>query len=79
MVTKNFFHYRIFHLTTSFAHLPVQSEGATNLRRLRALVGRVPTHPATKLSDWRAHEPALRSAPRRTTGPERPHVEALSR
>lgn len=68
MVTKNFFHYRIFHLTTSFAHLPVQSEGATNLRRLRERSYAVPTHPATKLSDWRTHEPALRNLSARTAG-----------
>ena len=65
MVTKNFFHYRMFHLTTSFAHLPVESEGATMLRRLHQIASPVPVHPSAKLSDWRTHEPALRSAPRR--------------
>ncbi len=65
MVTKNFFHYRLFHLTTSFAHLPVQSEGATNLRRLRERAYAVPMHPMAKLSDWRETEPALREAPTR--------------
>jgi microcystin degradation protein MlrC len=65
MVTKNFFHYRIFHLTTSFAHLAVRSEGATNLRRLHQRTYAVPMHPAVQLSDWRRHEAELRNAPRR--------------
>jgi microcystin degradation protein MlrC len=79
MVTKNFFHYRIFHLTTSFTHLPVQSEGSTNMRRLHQRSYAVPMHPVTQLSDWRQHEPELRKAPRRAT-PEQgtlglsPHV-----
>lgn len=65
MVTKNFFHYRIFHLTTSFAHLPVESEGATSFRRLRERAYAVPMHPMAKLSDWRETEPVLREAPAR--------------
>lgn len=35
MVQKNFFHYRMFHLTTSFRHLLVHSDGATSLQRVR--------------------------------------------
>jgi len=66
MVTKNFFHYRMFHLTTSFAHLPVQSEGATNLRRLRERAYAVPMHPVARVSDWRSNELALRNAPARS-------------
>ncbi len=70
MVTKNFFHYRIFHLTTSFAHLPVESEGATNFRRLRERAYAVPMHPMAELSDWRETEPALREAPARAASVE---------
>lgn len=35
IVQKNFFHYRMFYLTTSFRHLPVVSQGATSLVRAR--------------------------------------------
>jgi microcystin degradation protein MlrC len=36
IVQKNFFHYRMFHLTTTFRHLPVVSAGATSLVEARA-------------------------------------------
>ncbi len=35
IVQKNFFHYRMFYLTTSFHHIPVVSDGATSLARVR--------------------------------------------
>jgi microcystin degradation protein MlrC len=53
MVQKNFFHYRIFHLLTSFVHLPVVSRGATSLRGVTALPLDVPSRPAVALDDWR--------------------------
>ena len=62
VVQKNFFHYRMFYLTTSFRHLPVVSQGATSFDRVRARTYRVPTHPGTKLDDWRASDPILRGA-----------------
>lgn len=62
IVQKNFFHYRMFHLTSSFRHVPVVSQGATSLDRVRTRAYRVPTHPATALADWRPHEPALRAS-----------------
>jgi microcystin degradation protein MlrC len=62
IVQKNFFHYRMFYLTTSFRHLPVVSQGATSLARVRARVTRVPTHPAAELVDWRPSDPLLRAA-----------------
>jgi microcystin degradation protein MlrC len=61
MVQKNFFHYRMFHLTISFQHIPVVSRGATSFDRVRALRGIVPTHPSTKLDDWRASDRLLRA------------------
>lgn len=36
IVQKNFFHYRMFHLTTTFRHLPVVSAGATSLVEAQA-------------------------------------------
>lgn len=36
IVQKNFFHYRMFHLTTTFRHIPVVSAGATSLVEARA-------------------------------------------
>lgn len=56
IVQKNFFHYRMFYLTTSFRHLPVVSAGATSLDRVRSRVYRVPTHPGSVLKDWRSLE-----------------------
>jgi microcystin degradation protein MlrC len=60
IVQKNFFHYRIFYLTTSFQHIPVVSAGATSFKRILAGQYRVPVHPVTKLDDWRASDPILR-------------------
>lgn len=36
IVQKNFFHYRMFYATTSFAHVPVVSGGATSFAAVRA-------------------------------------------
>jgi microcystin degradation protein MlrC len=60
IVQKNFFHYRLFYATTSFRHLPVTSDGATSLRRVRERAYRIPLHPGTPHDDWRALDPALR-------------------
>jgi microcystin degradation protein MlrC len=65
IVQKNFFHYRMFYLTTSFQHIPVVSAGATSLQRILAGKYRVPVHPVAKLDDWRASDPILRM-PRET-------------
>jgi len=35
IVQKNFFHYRLFYATTSFVHVPVTTDGATSLARVR--------------------------------------------
>jgi hypothetical protein len=61
IVQKNFFHYRMFYLTSSFRHLPVVSQGATSLERVRARDYRVPTWPAARLDDWRPYDPLLRA------------------
>jgi microcystin degradation protein MlrC len=60
IVQKSFFHYRLFHLTTSFRHIPVVSAGATSLKRILAGKYRVPVHPVTPLDDWRMSDPILR-------------------
>lgn len=70
IVQKNFFHYRMFHLTMSFQHVPVRSAGATSLERVRTRQYRVPTFPGVDLEDWREHEPALRRGlPRGSAAP----------
>jgi microcystin degradation protein MlrC len=61
IVQKNFFHYRMFYLTHTFRHLPVVSQGATSLERVRARETRVPTWPAARLDDWRPYDPMLRA------------------
>ncbi|MCK6547239.1 M81 family metallopeptidase [Myxococcota bacterium] len=53
MVQKNFFHYRIFHIALSFAHIPVISRGATSLRLAATRALTVPSRPAVELGDWR--------------------------
>lgn len=60
IVQKNFFHYRMFYLTTSFRHIPVISAGATSLERVKNLEHRVPMHPRDRVDDWRASDPVLR-------------------
>jgi microcystin degradation protein MlrC len=63
IVQKNFFHYRMFYLTTSFHHVPVVSEGATSLARVRDREYAIPMSPKAELDDWRPFDKALR-APR---------------
>jgi microcystin degradation protein MlrC len=65
IVQKNFFHYRIFHALISFQHIPVVSDGATSLVRVRDMPTAVPTYPGTDLPDWRPSDPVLRALPRR--------------
>jgi len=60
IVQKNFFHYRMFYAAISFVHLPVTSDGATSLARVRDRPYKVPTHPGTPLEDWRPYDPLLR-------------------
>ena len=60
IVQKNFFHYRMFYLATSFQHIPVVSSGATSLERVKNLPHRVPMHPKDRVADWRASDPILR-------------------
>lgn len=69
IVQKNFFHYRMFYITTSFRHLPVESGGATSLHRVRNLEQKVPTHPRHKLNDWRSADPILRGLSTLALGP----------
>lgn len=45
IVQKNFFHYRMFYLGTSFRHIPVVSAGATSLVRARARFRSTPLSP----------------------------------
>lgn len=61
VVQKNFFHYRMFYLTTSFRHLPVVSDGASSLERVRTRHYAVPSYPSADLADWRENEPRLRA------------------
>jgi len=61
IVQKNFFHYRIFYAAVSIAHVPVVSDGATSLDRVRNRVYRVPTYPGTPLTEWRPYDEELRS------------------
>jgi microcystin degradation protein MlrC len=59
MVQKNFFHYRMFHLTTSFRHLLVHSDGATSLKRVRERKQRFPTHPRDHVESWRGFSASI--------------------
>lgn len=61
IVQKNFFHYRMFYVAISFAHLPVVTEGATSLDHVRNREYRVPTYPVGDPKDWRDHDEALRT------------------
>ena len=60
IVQKNFFHYRMFYATTSFAHVPIESDGATSLDRVRNRKYRIPVYPAADVADWRPSDKALR-------------------
>ncbi|MCZ7683429.1 MAG: MlrC C-terminal domain-containing protein [Sandaracinaceae bacterium] len=68
IVQKNFFHYRMFYATTSFRHVPVVSDGATSLTRVRAREYLVPTYPGADVADWRASDPVLRAPGARSAG-----------
>jgi microcystin degradation protein MlrC len=65
IVQKNFFHYRIFFAAISFDHIPVVSDGATSLGRVRDRAYRVPMYPNAQPSDWRPYSPLLRAQQRR--------------
>jgi microcystin degradation protein MlrC len=71
IVQKNFFHYRMFYLTSSLHHIPVVSDGASSLQRLGTLDYRVPTYPQSDPEDWRPHDPILRGASSRGDRPRR--------
>ena len=60
LVQKNFFHYRMFYAAISFHHLLVRSDGATSLERVRDQAYRLPTHPGSRVDDWRRWDPELR-------------------
>jgi len=60
MVQKNFFHYRMFYVAHSFAHVPVKSDGATSLERVKHRDYRVPVFPSADPDGWRASDPVLR-------------------
>ncbi|MFO0551493.1 MAG: M81 family metallopeptidase [Polyangiaceae bacterium] len=60
IVQKNFFHYRIFYATTSFRHLPVVTDGATSIARVRDRTYDIPMHPAARLDDWRPWDGVLK-------------------
>jgi microcystin degradation protein MlrC len=70
LVQKNFFHYRLFHLLSSFRHIPVTSEGATSLRRAATRDMPVPSWPMSNPEGWRDGDRALRlGTPLRRGGP----------
>ncbi len=60
IVQKNFFHYRIFYAASSFHHIPVVTDGATSLIRVREREYRIPTWPGSDPSDWRSANRILR-------------------
>ncbi|MFO0666495.1 MAG: M81 family metallopeptidase [Polyangiaceae bacterium] len=64
IVQKNFFHYRMFHLTHSFTHIPVVSEGATSFSRVRAYAEAKGLYPAKDLADWRTFDRETRETER---------------
>jgi microcystin degradation protein MlrC len=61
MVQKNFFHYRIFHLFLSFLHIPIVTQGATNMQKVTQRALRVPSRPQVALDDWRDGDRLLRT------------------
>jgi microcystin degradation protein MlrC len=61
IVQKNFFHYRMFYATVSFDHIPVVTDGATNLRRVRDRDYDVPMAPRSHVASWREYDPVLRA------------------
>lgn len=60
VVQKNFFHYRMFYATTSFAHVPVVSSGATSFEAVRKAEYVVPMVPAYDPGDWRGSNAILK-------------------
>lgn len=76
IVQKNFFHYRIFYATTSFAHLPVSTGGATDLERIRTREYRVPAYPSANPKDWRESDLLLREVGPSASQDSRPRAPA---
>ncbi len=67
VVQKNFFHYRMFYATTSFAHVPVVSHGATSFEAVRNAEYVVPMVPAHDPPDWRSSDAILKGKKRAKT------------
>ncbi|RLB56440.1 MAG: hypothetical protein DRJ42_03415 [Deltaproteobacteria bacterium] len=78
IVQKNFFHYRLFYATTSFRHLPVVSDGASSLTRVRERKYAVPTWPGQDPESWRRYDPILRGLTKREPARVAEHREVLS-
>lgn len=74
IVQKNFFHYRMFYMTTSFRHIPVVSAGATSLVRVRDQDYEVPMAPKATIDDWRPFDLPLR---RLSAGERKPASRAV--
>jgi microcystin degradation protein MlrC len=72
VVQKNFFHYRIFYATSSFAHVPVVTAGATSLTCVAARAAAGMKRHEIATTSWRSADPALRALPRRAASTASP-------
>lgn len=60
VVTKNFFHFRLYYLTRSRKSLYVKTRGITDFERLLEIATPYPAHPRDVVADWREVDAAKR-------------------
>ncbi|MGV3524460.1 MAG: M81 family metallopeptidase [Candidatus Sericytochromatia bacterium] len=60
VITKNFFHFRIYYLTRSRLNLYVKTQGITDFDRLLHIQLPYPAHPRDEVSGWRELDAAKR-------------------
>jgi len=60
VITKNFFHFRLYYLAHSRRNLYVKTQGITDFERLQDVDSPYPAWPHQELSDWREVEAAKR-------------------
>lgn len=72
VVTKNFFHFRLYYLGVSRRNLYVKTQGITDFDRLLQVDLPYPAYPRDEISDWRAVDAQKRGLPHPEPAPQTP-------
>lgn len=72
VITKNFFHFRLYYLGVSRRNLYVKTRGITDFDRLLEVSSPYPAYPRDEVSDWRMIDAQKRGLEHTVTLPEGP-------